>query len=158
MTSTVRLAFPSDEESLVDLLRLKHVEDGVGSFDENRVRLTVHRGIARDFAMVGVIRGKERVEASIGLFVGGWWYSSDENLSDLWCFVHPEHRKSTHAKSLIEFAKWAATQLDRPLLMAALANETTARKVQLYERQFGKPAGSIFLLRPRAAEAEAVAP
>ncbi len=154
--SPVRLAVFDDGPAILDLLRMKHAEDGIGAFDPAKVTRSVERGVLRYRAMIGVIRGRDRLEASIGLFLGSPWDSSDEHLSDRWMFVHPEHRRSAHAKNLLIFAKWAATELDCPLVISALVNDTTEAKVKLIERQVPK-AGEVFVFRPPVAKESALA-
>lgn len=126
------------------LLRLRHREDGIGSFDEEEVRLTVRRGIMRDYAYVGVIRDGGVLTASIGLFLGGFWYSRESHLTDFWNFVAPGFRRTTHAKNLLLFAKWVSDQLGRPLVMAKIQNDETAQLLKLYERQLPK-SGALFV-------------
>src|SRR5579859_4103655 len=116
----IRRATLRDVPALLDLLRLEHAESGFGRFSPERTLAAIGRGIDNDFATIGIIHGnKEPIEASIGLFIGGFWNSSTQNLHDLWCFVHPNHRKTKHAQLLVDFAKWAAAELNRPLLMTA---------------------------------------
>ena len=133
------------------MLRLRHNEDGIGSFDEIAVRATVRRGIYRDWSYVGVIRENKRLVASVGLFVGGFWYSDEWHITDFWNFVMPEYRKSTHAKNLLLFSKWVSDQLGKPLVMAKIENCETAQLVKLYERQLPK-SGGLFIYN-RASQA-----
>ena len=135
---------------MMTFLRLAHAENGMpfAPLDDNKVRAVLRRGINRDQGVIGVIRGKDYIEASIGLFVGTWWYTDPEHthLEDFWCFVHPEHRRSHHAKDLLAFAKWASHKLKYPLLVGVLSNERTAQNVRLYARQLGQPAGALFVV------------
>ena len=142
--STVKLALPSDEGPLMELLRQMWKENGLASLDEDRVRHFLHRGIARDKAIIGVIRGPDTIEASVGLFVGTWWYSTENHIEDLFSYVATPYRRSTHAKSLIEFAKNCSMQLGMPLLMGVLSSDRTAAKVKLYERMLPK-LGALFV-------------
>ena len=142
--TAVSLAIPTDESALLEALAMKHHEDGFGKFDHAKVREVIRRGITREFAMIGVIRGPHGIEATIGLFIGTLWTSPDQHISDLWHFVAPDYRKSTHGKALIEFAKWASGELERPLMMMTVKNEKTAKKVDLYERQLGPATGFMF--------------
>lgn len=147
MKSPVTLALPDDETAILDLLRVRHGEEGVGSFDEDCVLQTLRRGIQRQFAMVGVIRGKKGIEASIGLFVDQPWYSREGYLSDRWAVVGIGYRKSEHAKNMLQFAKWSAHEIGFPLVMTMIQNEATEGKLKLYERQLPK-AGSLFIYHP----------
>lgn len=140
----VRMATPADLDPLIELLREMHAETGIGRFDPERAQHAVVAGISRKGGVVGVVRSSEGiVEASIGLFIGLNWYSSDPHLFDLWSFVGEPYRKTTHAKLLIGFAKSAALDLGLPLMMTLITNERTQRKERLFERQMPK-AGSVF--------------
>lgn len=140
----VECATPDDVSELMALLRLMHEEKGLAPWDETKVMGALRDGIGWKQGMIGVIRGPKMIEASIALFISSWWYSQAEHITDLWSFVHPDHRKSTHAKKLIEFAKEAATDLKRPLLMGVLNTEKTSAKVRLFRRQMPE-AGSLFI-------------
>lgn len=150
------MAVEGDKEALLDLLRLKHDEDGIGSFDRSKVMLSIERGTVRFRAMIGVVRGRIGIEASIGLFMGSPWDSSDDHLTDRWMFVHPDYRRSEHAKNLLIFAKRAAIELGFPLVMTTMLNETTANKAKLYERQLPR-AGELFVYNPPVAQEQAIA-
>jgi len=153
--SAVRLAIPADRAPLLDLLRLKHAEDGIGGFDPLKADAAVAQGLTCDRALIGVIRSGARVEASVGLFVTSPWDSTDEFLADRWLFVHPDHRRSEHAKKLMDFARWTARQLGRSLLMTAVYNEATAGKAMLFDRSLPMR-GSVYLFDPSADTASAV--
>jgi hypothetical protein len=147
LPSDVRLAIAGDEDKIVDMLALRHEEDGLGKFSEARTRISVRRGINRDCGYIGVIRHGRTIQASIGLFVSTPWDSEDPLLAEQWNFVHPDHRRSTHAKNLILFAKWASFKLGVPLLMSKFKNEQTAGLAKLYARQLNE-SGALYLYRP----------
>jgi ABC-type transport system substrate-binding protein len=140
MPSEVRLATPADAEL-----------NGLAPIDEPMVRAALDRGISRDRAVIGVIRGAGVIEASVGLYIGNWWYSQNQHCEDLWNFVSEPYRKSEHAKALLQWAKHAASFLEKPLLMGVLSNERTQAKIRLYERQLGPQIGALFVVRTPAA-------
>jgi GNAT superfamily N-acetyltransferase len=142
--SDVTLAMPEDEESLMDILRLRHQEDGVGDFDEISVRARVQLGIFRHQGNIGVIRKNGIIEASIGLFLTSFWYGQQQHLSDYWNYVREPYRRSTHAKHLLMFAKAYAEGLGIPLVMAKLSNDKTEPMIRLYERQLPR-SGAVFV-------------
>lgn len=151
ITQEVRLAFPADEDGLMDLLRARQKEDWAAAPDENRMRQVVQRGINQHEALIGVIHGPKRIEASIGIYAQSLWFSRETHVADLWNFVHPDHRttrtgQDSHAKKLIRFAKWAQAKLARPMYMQVPSSEHTEGKVRLYERELGKAAGMIFVV------------
>lgn len=147
----VRLAKPEDEQALMAMLELRHTEDGLGKFDPSMARLSVRRGLMRDYGYIGVIRSASGIEASVGLFVTTPWDSSDFLLTDQWNFVSLPYRRSTHAKNLIQFSKWASHQLGLPLLMSKIKNDQTAGMARLYSRQLPE-CGALFLYDPKASQ------
>lgn len=147
----VTCALPPDENEIVSLLREKHSEDGIGPFSEAKTRAVVQQGLARDRAMIGVIRSTH-IEATVGVYVTASYDSDYEFLSDLWLHVKKDCRKSNHAKDLIDFCRWSAESLGRPLVMARFAVPgVTDQLVALYARRLGKPAGSVFRVNPASA-------
>lgn len=156
MNETVTIALPSDFTNLMAFLRLMHKENAIAPIVEKRVENILSRGLARDNAVIGVIRGPSGIEASTGLYLGNFWYSDSIHIEDLWCFVHPDHRRTSHAKDLLNFARWASTELGKPLLMGVLSTERTSAKVRLYNRALGAPAGALFVVN--AILPDAVAP
>lgn len=147
----VTCAVPTDEDAILSLLRMKHTEDGFGRFNEEKTRMVLRQGLERDRAIVGVVRGAKRIEGTTGLYVTSTFDSLDEFISDLWVFVHPDHRRTDNAKALLDFCKTASDLLGKPLVMARFANEATSQLVNLYSRRIGKPAGSVFRYDPAAA-------
>ena len=146
--SPIPLARPDDEDQLVDLLRERHEEEGLGSFDEGKVRATVRRGISRDWSCIGVIRGRFNIEASVGIYLNSWWYSNDDILSDLWCYARAAYRKSAHARTLLSFAKWTALELNRPFVATHFLNADTTKRVISLQKEVGPPRGSIYIFDP----------
>lgn len=147
---TVRLAHPLDASGLIGLLQESHEESGsFGEFSPYKASALIAMGIAREGGIIGVIGQPGRIEASIGLFLTTAPLSNDAYITDMWCLVETPYRRSTRAKTLMEFAKWASNELGRPLVMQAISNEKTARKVELMERQLPK-AGSLFVYEPVA--------
>ena len=67
--SPIPLARADDEDQLLDLLRERHSEEGIGRFDAAKARATVRRGINREYSLIGIVRGRYAIEASVGLVV-----------------------------------------------------------------------------------------
>ena len=140
---------------MIDLLYMMHHENGVAPLSASKMLDALDRGLARDKSIIGVIENDGIIKASIGLFAHSWWYSDEYHLEDFWNFVHPEYRKSTHAKNLLKFARKAADDLGVQLLIGILSSERTAAKVHLYEKIFGPSVGAGFVYpHPRATDKE----
>lgn len=142
--SNVRLARPDEGDAIYQLLLGLYEENGTFSIDHIKTRITIQGLLDPAQGMIGVIDGANGIEGSVGLVIDSQWYSSDQFLLELWCYVIPECRRSTHAKTLIEFAKWASDGLGIPLQMGIISTTQTAAKERLYRRQL-QPVGGYFM-------------
>lgn len=149
MTLTVRLALKAEEQQLMDLLRIMHGEESVEPVDEDKVHQTLLRLINHDGGIVGVIRGSDGIEGTVGLCLNQLWYSSAKHLSKLWLFVPPEYRRTTHCKVMLQFAKWYSDEVGIPLMGEEIVMPTTEKRVELVGRQLPE-FGKMFLYNRRA--------
>lgn len=128
----------------MELCRLLYSENAIFKIDDDKVRNFLQRGINQHGATIGVIGCPDHIEGAIYLYIGEFWYSTERHLEEFFNYVRPEHRRSDHAKKLIEFAK-NLSNATLPLVIGVLSNERTEAKVRLYERQLGKSAGAFFV-------------
>lgn len=143
----VRFAVPADEDGLFEILTLAHADNGLFTMDEGKVRDMIRRATERTGGMIGVIAGPERIEGVIMMIMSNYWYTNDTHLEELANFVHPLHRRSTHAKRLLEFAKWCQRGLSKdiniPLLVGILTLHKLEPKMRLYQRMLPQ-VGAVF--------------
>lgn len=146
----IRFAQPIDIDPLIPLLRLRHNEAGHwcgarrGVFNEPTVRTRLELMICGGgVGFIGVIKGPKEIEATIGLVVATFWDSTEHHLEDLFNFVGPDYRRSSHAKRLRIFANDVAERLSLPLLLSQMEGDATAQKVRLLDRTMER-CGSIF--------------
>lgn len=147
----VRRAVQGDEERVFTFLRGLHAENGMVPMSDDKVMGMINRGThqAPPGVMIGLIEGDKGIEASIGLVLSQWWYADRWHLEELWNYVGPPYRKSTHCKRLIGFAKWCAEQLTEngkepiPLLMGIITKQDLEQKMRLYQRQMPQ-IGALF--------------
>lgn len=152
--SVVRLATVDDAPGVLKFCHMMHEEHGFASMNEHKVMMMIARGVCQEGAIIGVIgEDPNNLEGVIALVLDELWYTDDPHLSELYNFVHPDHRKSGHAKALIEFAKKCSRDLEIPLIIGVFSNHRTEAKVRLYRRQFTGPAGAFFIYGKGAAEA-----
>lgn len=145
----VRLARPEDEEPVYRLLLELYAENALMPMNEAKVRATIRAGTRGEGGIVGVIDGEDGVEASIGMSFSQFWYTDRWHLNELWCFVHPDRRASSHARRLIEFGKWCADRLGSeaqrmPLLLGIVTRHRLLPKLRLFQRQ-APQVGAIFM-------------
>lgn len=142
--SIVRLASAADEAGIFQLCKLLHKENGLFPMDDDLVEETIRNGIDQNGGVIGVIGPSGALEGIIYLSISHFWYSRKPHLEELFNFVHPDFRRSEHAKALIDFAK-SCTSGNIRLVIGVVSNERTVAKVRLYERRLGKPAGAFFV-------------
>lgn len=139
----VRFATPPDEDALLALLTLAHAENGLFTQDDSKVRAMIRRATEHQGGMIGVIDGASGLEGVIVMVLSQFWYSEDWHIEECVNFVHPDHRRSTHARRLLEFAKWIQVQLGVPLLAGILTLNRLEPKMRLYQRQLPQ-VGAVF--------------
>lgn len=146
--SRVRRADAKDEDEILAMCRQMHVENGMFTMSDDRVREIISRAWKKQGAIIGVIGERGKLEASIYLLLTNIWYSNDWHLEELWNFVRPDFRRSNNAKEMIAFAKRCGDELGISVIIGIMSNIRTESKIRLYERSLGKPAGAFFLHQP----------
>src|SRR5437879_10465909 len=142
--SIVRRAMPEDRDGVWELLRLLHAENAMFSLSDDKLNWLLNRVLqpesipegdtgARGF--MGVIGPLGALEGFILMMLGTFWYSDDIILEEYANFVHPDHRRSDHAKVLLSYSRHISDQVGIPLVVGIISNIRTAAKVRLYRRQ-----------------------
>lgn len=140
----VRIATPADEEAVMAMCRRLHLENGLFSLNEDKVRTLLHRCYKGEGTIIGVIGEPGHLEASTCLSISDFHYTDDWHLSELWNFVEESFRRSGNAEALIEFGKACAVKMGVPFVTGIITNRSMAGKVRLYRRLLGYPAGAFF--------------
>ena len=76
----VRIALPSDEDAIFSLMYLAHKENGMGTMNPVKVWEKIRLATRQRGGVIGVIDGKDGLEACIYLILSQWWYSDDWHL------------------------------------------------------------------------------
>ena len=142
MDYPVRLATIDDADAIMTLLAVMHEENGLFEMDNDAVLDMVNNVLSGKNGIIGVIDGKNGLEGAVCLVIDKLWYAKTWCLNDVFNFVAPQYRRSTRAKSLINFAKNYSDQVGIPLLMGIVSNVRTEAKIKLLERQMQK-AGAL---------------
>jgi hypothetical protein len=151
--SIVRKATAEDRDGIWDMLHLLHEENGVFHISEPKLDYTLNRILHPEDipegdmglrGFIGVIGPVKKIEGLIILTLGSFWYTDEAHLEELANFVHPEFRKSNHAKTLLAWSRHISDSVGIPLLIGIISNSRTVAKVRLYRRQLPE-AGSFFL-------------
>jgi hypothetical protein len=146
--SIIRLAAASDEDEIMALCQELHSENGLFPMSEQRVREMLRRCWDRKGGLMGLIGAPGAIEAMMLLLISSYWYTDQWHLEELFSYVRPSARRSTHAKTLVAWAKRASDEIGIPLVIGILSNTRTEAKVRLYRRQLQDPAGAFFVYGP----------
>ena len=147
----VRLAVPADLPAILELMRVACREDSQHSMNEYKVLQMLMRYYNQEGALIAVIGDVGRPLAYCLSILDPVWYSDEWQLLELSLFVHPDHRKTTYAKQLMQFMKTASEGLKLDLTIGVFSNSRTEAKIRLYQRQFPQ-VGAYFCYRAQAAE------
>jgi hypothetical protein len=151
-SASVRIATAADEDAIYALLRLDVAENAevVAPANEACIRETIKAALTPP-SVVGVIDGPNGTPvAVVMLMITRWWWSKAWYFQEIPLFVHPDHRKSSHAKSLVAFQTWWTEEISRGqgyrvyLLCGVLGTKRVQAKIQMYRRKF-RCAGAAFL-------------
>lgn len=151
--SIVRRATPEDRDSIWTLFHLLHAENGIFPLSEPKVDWLLDRVLHPENipegdnglrGYMGVIGPPNKCEGFILVSIGNFWYSTEPHLEEFANFVHPAHRNSNHAKTLLGWSKQLSDRIGIPLLIGIVSNTRTEAKVRLYRRQLPS-AGNFFL-------------
>lgn len=132
-------------EDLVSLMKQAGEEQALFAVSEAKSRDMLNRAFLREGGIVGVIGPKGAIEAAVFLILAQPLYSEEWHIEEVFNVVRPEFRRSTHARSMLEFSKRCHHDLGIPVLIGVLHRVQTAAKVRLYRRQFGPAVGAYFL-------------
>lgn len=154
--STVRIARPDDYSEIWRLFLQGHKENGIFTLAPQKVDFFVTRALWPERipsmdtgprGIIGVIGDPGNLEALAFLVIGEVWYTYDKHIGDTFVFVDHEHRKSRHAKTLLEWMQSQSAQTGLALLSGVVSSERTEAKCALYRRMFPK-VGEFFMWSP----------
>jgi hypothetical protein len=157
ITSPVTKARPADRDDVIKICKEDAEENAQFSLSVPKLEAMVSRILDRGEGVIGIIRGLDEIEAIMLMQISQMWFTDEWSLEEVLNFVRPRYRRSTHAKSMIQFAKRCSDEIGIPLMIGVVSNERTAAKMLLYERQLGKPVGGYFLYSKRPLVAPLVA-
>lgn len=139
------VATPDELEEVCDLLRVMHAENGIGRVDEHKARGAISQIINASGCLISRQDGK--IVGSVGLTMTSWWYSGENFLTDMWFFVHPEHRDGGHASRLIGWMKSAADLGRVPVVLSVGTKVDSLSKLKFFRKHM-TPFGGAFIYQP----------
>lgn len=150
----VRIATPEDLDQVMELGIAANDEVGIAKANPQKLLYEVWPLLHRQGGLIGVI-GKPHgvLEGGIALRVQPLFYSDENFLEERLVYVRPEFRaggnsdgsNKSRSRSLLEFAKKAADELEMPLIVGISTSIGFKGKAAMYKRFFGPQAGAFFL-------------
>lgn len=153
--SIVRVAKPDDHQEIWRLFLAGHKENGCFTLAPQKADCFLSRALwpnripptdTGPRGVIGVIGAPGDLEALAFIVIGEVWYTTDKHIGDCFVFVDFEHRKSRHAKALLEWMRDQSILTGLPLMSGVTSTERTEAKCVLYRRMFPK-IGEVFLWR-----------
>ena len=145
---TIRIGTTADLDEVMKAAVEAIDEIGLVNPDPERLLGDIWPALNEDGGLVGIICGSDgKPQGGVLLRIGKMWYSNQDVLEERVIFVLPEFRslKPSRAQMLCAFSKKVSEDLELPLLIGVMSTVRTEAKVRMYERQFGKPTGAVFL-------------
>ena len=153
-------AGPQDEEAIFACLSKLHAENGMWPMNPDKVRKEIAFATQGGAApsIIGLIKGPKGIEGIVWLLMSDDWYTDWVRFNERLLYVLPEHRRSTHAKRLVQFAKWCSDEVSAklpkepgqqdeiPLLIGINTFKALESKMRLYQRNF-QQVGALFSYR-----------
>lgn len=132
----IRQATTADITPMLALCKLMHTESIYASFNYDADKLTKHIQSLIDMPG-GIALVVEEEGAIIGFFLGlvyEHWFGSDLVSNDFALFVHPAHRRSTHAGRLLKaYKKEAIAKGAKQVMIANSTGYEADRVAKLFE-------------------------
>jgi GNAT superfamily N-acetyltransferase len=135
-------------ECLIQLLTMLHAETPHAPLCPDRLRESVREAMDAEGSWIfASVLPDGRMAGTVALTTTAPFFSRQLWLRDLWLFVHPECRRTPHARMLVRAAKLMAEKMKLPLHMEISGyGGRIAGKVRLYARELGEPNGAAWNL------------
>jgi|SRR5580658_3976347 GNAT superfamily N-acetyltransferase len=155
--SIVRVAKGADYDEVWRLLIAAHAENALFPLAPDKVQWFVNRMLCPESipdedtgvrGVIGIIGKPGALEGLVFVIIGEFWYSHQKHLEEIIIYVDPAHRRSNHAKALVQWMKDQVEVTKLPLLTGIMSNNRTEAKVRLYERMLPK-IGAFFFMTPK---------
>lgn len=156
----VTKATQADEAAIFSVLCRLHEENGMWPMNPAKVHGAIQEATrGQSPAIIGLIKNEAgEIEGIVWILLQDAWYSDWVSFCERLLYVVPEHRRSTHAKRLAQFAKWCSDamseklpkaegqQQEIPLIISIMTLKALEQKMRLYQRQFHQ-IGAMFMHR-----------
>ena len=157
--SVIRIATIEDLPEVWRLFRMGWAENALFPLDRDKALWHLKRALEPEKihpedkgmrGIIGVIGPVGALEAATFLALASFWYTLHQHIEEYIVLVDEDHRKTDHAKAMINWMKQKVEETQLTLLTGILSNNRTEAKCRLYGRLLPK-AGEFFVVRPKNA-------
>ncbi len=154
--SIVRVAKVADFEEVWRLFKMAYEENAIFPLCEEKAAWHLRRALEPEKihpfdtglrGVIGVIGPSGALEAGVFLGIGCFWYTKHHHIEEFVLLVDPKHRRTDHAKTLVNWMKAQVQEVQLPLVTGIMSNHRTEAKCRLYGRLLPK-AGEFFVVKP----------
>jgi GNAT superfamily N-acetyltransferase len=154
--SVIRIATIEDLPEVWRLFRMGYGENALFPLDKDKALWHLKRALEPEKihpedkgmrGIIGVIGPVGALEAATFLTLATFWYTHHQHVEEYIVLVDEDHRKTDHAKAMINWMKQTAQEAGLPLITGILSNNRTQAKCRLYGRLLPK-AGEFFVQLP----------
>jgi len=158
--ASVRIATIKDEPAIHALLMLDLQENAEAVAPVNADKVARHIFACtrqKGEGVIGVIDGPDGTPVAVAILRRcEWWWSNASYWQEIPLFVHPDHRKSTHAAALTDFMRWWTDNFTSNLgyrmflMCGVLGTKRLHEKAMFYRRRFAQVGwGFLYPAPPR---------
>lgn len=151
--SSVRYAKHGDELAIYDAIVTGHADNGLWPLSPNKILKLIDAALAPPVngnkPTIGIIDGDNGIEAMTCFELDQQWYTDEWYVSEIFNWVHPDHRASKHAQALLDFQKKftdnMSASIGKPmaLITGVLTVKRLEAKMHLFQRRYPQ-IGALF--------------
>lgn len=143
-----RVADLRDYQAIRELCLMLNKENASAPLRHDRLDALLGSVLRHNGGIIVVSEEGGKIVGCACLMLDQWDYSLSWHYTEIWVFVHPEHRTSGHAEKLLHFCKWWAEQTGIPVTVGITSRVRTKAKMRLYSR-YMRPLETFFIHDPR---------
>lgn len=145
----VRIADVSDYALVMDFCAMLNIENASAKLDVSRLQEVVSLGLQHKNGVIAIVMDDNGAPVGcVCLALDQWDYSLSWHYTEMWVFIHPNHRKSHYAQDVLNFCKWWAEQSGLPVTVGIMSRDRTKAKMRFYAQKM-KPLEVFFWHDPR---------
>lgn len=144
---SVRMAKYGDEVKMFDAIVAGHADNGLWVLSPLKILKLIQNAVRSDKTaqepVVGIIENEDGDIGAMTCFqLETFWYTDEWHISELFNWVHPDHRASKHAQELMSFQRDFADKMSEltghkiALITGVMSVKRLEAKMNLFARKY----------------------